>query len=72
MPRVYNIDFMEMRPISGARDAEASRRSRKFQMLESKIIIETYRFNKEFFESTMADIRKESSVETQPVKGGTE
>lgn len=54
--RVYNIDFMEMRPVASEDDLEATKRSRKFQILETRIVIETYRFNKAFFDKTSREM----------------
>lgn len=43
--RLYNVDYIEMRPVSENTEEGDSIRSRRFQMLESRIVIETYRFN---------------------------
>ena len=67
--RVYNIDVMELRPIG--EDEGDSRRSRKFQMLEAKIVLETYRFNQEFFERTAREARevKEAELDKKALGG---
>lgn len=67
--RVYNIDVMELRP-AGEEEGD-TRRSRKFQMLEAQIVLETYRFNQEFFDRTAKEAResKESELDAKAVGG---
>ena len=59
--RVYNIDIMELRPIGDA--PGDTRRSRKFQMLEAKIVLETYRFNQAYFERTARQAKEAREIQ---------